>query len=79
MSEDGGSAFPAQPTQYIGGVTAITAHAGMSLRDYFAAAFLNGWIATYGADAGHSDLAHEANAKSAYKAADAMLRAREEK
>lgn len=47
-------------------------HTGMTLRDYFAAAALQGLMAYYG---GFCDQ----DAKAAYSAADAMIRAKEAK
>ena len=65
---DGGPAFPAQDWKAKG-----NHHPGMTLRDYFAAAALQGLLA----DGGGSSW--EADAKNAYQAADAMLKAREVK
>lgn len=73
--KDGGPAFPESLGVTPDG-TVLFGQGGISVRDYFAAAFLTGWIATYGETAGHSGLAHELNAESAYKAADAMLKER---
>jgi len=47
---------------------------GLSLRDYFAAAALQGLICHYGRDA----IADEDKARDAYELADAMLAARKE-
>ncbi|GKV89326.1 hypothetical protein [Pectobacterium carotovorum] len=51
---------------------------GMTLRDYFAAKAMQGWLSSYGVDAVHP--AHSGNAvdaaKNAYALADAMLKAR---
>ncbi|RKR46266.1 hypothetical protein [Paraburkholderia sp. BL17N1] len=58
------------------------ATAGMTLRDYFAAKALTGWMATYATDANHpcgKDSPQEwadAIADASYRLADAMLRAR---
>lgn len=46
-------------------------HEGMTLRDYFAAAALPAFITS-------TDNSYEDDAKNAYKAADAMLKVREE-
>ena len=62
---DGGPAFPADFQLY---------STGMTLRDYFAAAALQGLPAD---DGGGSSWENDAQA--AYKAADAMLKAREVK
>ena len=61
---DGGPAFPDDRWQ-----------AGMTLRDYFAAAALQGMMAEYDPE---DELEHHI-AKWSYKAADAMLKAREAK
>jgi hypothetical protein len=61
---DGGPAFP----------TAFQMHSkGMTIRDYFAAAALQGILADGGGASWDDD------AKNAFKAADAMLKAREAK
>jgi len=62
---DGGPAFPADFQLY---------STGMTIRDYFAAAALQGLLAN---DGGGSSWENDAQA--AYKAADAMLKAREVK
>jgi hypothetical protein len=61
---DGGPAFPDDRWQ-----------AGMTLRDYFAAAALQGLMAEYDPE----DELEQHIAKWSYKAADAMLKAREAK
>ena len=68
---DGGAAFPNTPTDRSG---QIAEHeCGMSLRDYFAAKAMQGYIASVGYD-GDS----ESNiAFNAYKQADAMLKERD--
>ena len=69
---DGGPAFP----------TAFQMHSkGMTLRDYFAAAALQGNLASQSIDVGYYDGEDAWNkaAKDAYKAADAMLKARKAK
>ena len=77
---NGGPAFPLGPTAGTMKAnpdgTLIVTHYGMesglTLRDYFAAAALHGLMAYYG---GFCDQ----DAKAAYSAADAMLKAREVK
>jgi hypothetical protein len=49
---------------------------GMSLRDYFAAAALQGWLASMPADAKPDDMN---SARRAYEFADAMLEVRRER
>jgi chitinase len=68
---DGGPAFP-HTTQW-DGITPAINHHGISMRDYFAAAALQGLIANGGCPTWDDD------AKAAYAAADAMLKARETK
>lgn len=53
---------------------------GMTLRDYFAAKALSGWLASYPESCTHPIVAGNADevAKHSYMLADAMLRAREE-
>jgi hypothetical protein len=68
---DGGPAFP-HTTQWDGITPAINYH-GISMRDYFAAAALQGILADGGGASWDDD------AKNAFKAADAMLKAREAK
>lgn len=64
---NGGPAFP------IVGTHEQVLEIGMTLRDYFAAKWLQGWMANPSSgDAGRDDAA-----KLAYAMADAMLRARE--
>lgn len=61
MSKTGGSAFG------IG---------GMSLRDYFAAQAVQGWLATFPTNIGSDDVQVEKVAQFAYEMADALIRAR---
>ena len=67
---DGGSAFPA--TQYVSGISPTGHSVGMTLRDYFAAKALEGYLIA--PDLGW-DYAQVAVAS--YKIADEMLKARE--
>jgi hypothetical protein len=67
---DGGPAFP-HTTQWDGITPAINYH-GISMRDYFAAAALQGNIAHTKITGTRNDIAMDA-----YKYADAMLKARE--
>ena len=71
LTSDGGPAFPTlfiEPNYGSG-------YAGMNLRDYFAAAALQGMMAEYDPE----DELENHIAKWSYKAADAMLKAREAK
>jgi hypothetical protein len=75
MSEpinDGGSAFPSPPSQHSNGF--YSTGEGMTLRDYFAAAALQGMLSD--ACIAGSDLQL---AENAYSYANAMLKAREAK
>lgn len=71
IQNDGGPAFPNVPpdSQY------SDWDKGMTLRDYFAAAALQGMMAQFDPE---NELEHHI-AKWSYKAADAMLKAREVK
>jgi len=77
--DDGGAAFPKsdciepdmEPIRYSD---------GMTLRDYFAAAALQGWLASYDSSSVHpvnNDTERDV-ARQAYTMADAMLAARKE-
>ncbi|MEG5583354.1 hypothetical protein DEO48_10730 [Enterobacter sp. CGMCC 5087] len=73
---DGGYAFPMEATD----ATAWRdCNQGMTLRDYFAAKALSGWLASYPESCTHPIVAGNADevAKHSYMLADAMLRARE--
>lgn len=70
--KDGGNAFP------IPGLQDDPDFNGMSLRDYFAAKAMHGWLSSYGPDDRHPVTAGDADsvAQRAYAMADAMLAAR---
>lgn len=73
---DGGYAFPMEATD----ATAWRdCNQGMTLRDYFAAKALSGWLASYPESCTHPIVAGNADevAKHSYMLGDAMLRARE--
>ena len=74
--DDGGAAFP----KWVDGnrpISAKTQDAGMSLRDYFAAAALQGSLACQSSEMGYYARGEEWQAaQSAYAFADAMLRER---
>jgi hypothetical protein len=73
---DGGPAFP-HTTQW-DGITPAINHHGISMRDYFAAAALQGFCANQNSFPTKNE--HFANlAEDSFKAADAMLKAREVK
>ena len=69
MINDGGPAFPRT-----GADGHTSPQSGMTLRDYFAAAALQGLLADNGGGG-----SWDSDALNAYKAADAMLKAREVK
>jgi len=79
--DTGGSAFPTVNYVQSGGVgvSVMELKGGMTLRDYFAAKCMQGFMAN-SAIAENNGLAtrlDEINAKSAYAMADAMIKARE--
>lgn len=65
---NGGPAFP------------IQGYEGVTLRDYFAAKAMQGWLASFPADACHPSVSGVCDkvAKQSYELADAMLKSREE-
>ena len=71
----GGPAFPRAPFEYIDNSSgldwAVREQSGMTLRDYFAAKAMQGFISRGG------DYNAEFDAERAYAFADAMLKARE--
>lgn len=70
--ETGGPAFPSS-------ISDDTLHVeGMTLRDYFAAKAMGGFCVTNPDDGSVSNWDYYLLARAAYKAADAMLKAREE-
>lgn len=78
MSKDtGGPAFPAGEWQETrNGNSVYVGNEGMSLRDYFAAAALQGWLASFGPQHDHPtsvSLGAKRQAQMAYEIADAML------
>lgn len=72
--ETGGPAFPVQYSNEADGPT-VMPHVGMTLRDYFAAKAMQGFLTTEDA----STYGPEVWAMEAYRMADAMLKAREVK
>ena len=82
MINDGGPAFPCEEQIRCNGeVCDIRKFTGMTLRDYFAAAALQGNLAGQSIDVGYYDGEDAWNkaANDAYAVADAMLKAREGK
>ena len=72
--ETGGPAFPVQYSNEADGPT-VRPHVGMTLRDYFAAKAMQGFLTAEYA----STYRPEVWAKDAYEMADAMLKARDVK
>ncbi|WZB76782.1 hypothetical protein WJ972_15565 [Achromobacter insuavis] len=72
---DGGPAFP-----FVEPDTMVNVAVGMTLRDYFAAKAMQGWLSSYGPDDKHPASAGDAVfvARRSYAMADAMLTARGE-
>jgi hypothetical protein len=70
---DGGSAFPSPPSQHSNGF--YSTGEGMTLRDYFAAAALQGMLA----NPNIYDICDEAAVLESFEISDAMLKARESK
>lgn len=66
-TQAGGPAFPNHPDMPVG-----SPGEGMSLRDYFAAKAMQGYLTQENAD----DIAYNIIAECAYEMADAMLKAR---
>ena len=80
--ETGGPAFPREDYQANGHERGFErlGQEGMSLRDYFAAKAMQGWLASYGENDSHpvSNGNELEFATMAYKLADAMIKARSE-
>jgi hypothetical protein len=82
IKDDGGSAFPETRDEFdsdIGehGAYRVVSSGGMTLRDYFAAKAMQGFIASpRGLATGNATVSVEEYADLAYKTADAMLSAR---
>ncbi len=74
--ETGGPAFPEM--RFVHDEVIFTGGSGMTLRDYFAAKAMQGWLSTYGADVPQQSVRAENIAMLAYEIADAMLKAREQ-
>ena len=77
MTTDGGSAF-SRPAFYAPGTVEDGLYngpeTGMSLRDYFAAKAMQGWLASYGPNNGQPS--PDTIAAMAYRFADGMIKAR---
>lgn len=83
-AQDGGNAFPVNVFRLAGGqMTGPYAEGGMSLRDYFAAQALTGWLADGAMQraisqmGGNKAVALDSIAAGCYEMADAILKARE--
>ena len=78
----GGAAFPQVNLKDYQGLLIPDLQKGMTLRDYFAAKAMQGFIAYMGCEAEATDRLggpnNEVIARNAYSYADAMLKAREE-
>ena len=77
MKNDAGPAFPVTSEQSDSGILATP---GMSLRDYFAAAAMRGWLASWPTSSNHPASRLEdarSVAKYSYAIADAMIAERE--
>lgn len=72
MSEDGEPAFPNNDAT----VNRINNEAGMTLRDYFAAKAMQGWMASYSPDQTFAGVSAVEVASLAYRVANEMLKAR---
>ena len=73
MMNDGGPAFPVTCEQSVSGISPTP---GMTLRDYFAAAAMQGWLASYDGKSGHpagTDGGGRRVARLSYAIADAMI------
>jgi hypothetical protein len=68
----GGPVYPAPVTKPLENY-----YPGISIRDYFAAKAMQGWLATYPNDMAVQDVSPTNIADFAYEMADAMLKARE--
>ncbi len=79
--KDGGTAFPHLNPNFDGNWDKEPCRGGMTLRDYFAAAALQGWLASYNGEYPHpaDDDCQHSVAILSYRMADAMLAAKKEK
>lgn len=69
-------AFPLPNERDADGNGLVQGHPGMTLRDYFAAQAMAGWLASYGPEGAWPEKHLASMAKDAYDMADAMLAAR---
>ncbi|KCB26024.1 hypothetical protein [Bordetella hinzii] len=81
LKEHGGPAFPTHRLQWNYGSEEReleTKHLGMTMRDFFAAKAMQGWLSSYGPGDQHPATAGNADfvAQRSYAMADAMLAAR---
>lgn len=79
MKDTSGPAFPYSGVHKGSNMNYIIDNHGMTLRDYFAAKAMSGWLASYPESCTHPIVAGNADevAKHSYMLADAMLKARE--
>lgn len=75
--DNGGPAFPEAGLSGLPNGEFIHGREGMTLRDYFAAKAMQGFIAGLYADTNNHGFTVEGNVAAAYAYADAMLKARE--
>ncbi|WP_208452066.1 hypothetical protein [Burkholderia gladioli] len=73
---DGGPAFPLSDSGFDMRGTNHECVNGMTLRDYFAAKFMQGFVAAPDRETEYSHVTRDECAKRAYQMADAMLKAR---
>lgn len=81
MKHNDAQAFPRQQWEYDGHNNVLQyQEEGMTLRDYFAAKAMQGWLASFSESDVHPSVSGkcDAVAEASYALADAMLKAREE-
>jgi hypothetical protein len=72
----GGPAFPSLPIVQEFEGKRLTMTEGLTMRDYFAAKAMQGWLSTYPTDHAADEVSEETIAEFAYRMADAMMDAR---
>lgn len=80
MKDTSGPAFPYSGVHKGSDMNYIIDNHGMTLRDYFAAKAMTGWLASFSESDSHPFVSGkcDAVAEASYALADAMLKAREE-